>query len=191
MLEWLRDPAWQGVGVLASWLIGIYQAIKGRSKVWIYIASAITLLFLGFLLGMATTELDSKKSFEVNVTRAANLFSTLTPITITSLQFIPPHMLPIQGTYKDIPENSEIWVYVQANDNQFYITETRKEDEKTWTSSLARLGDGGKFGKTYKVGLLLGDSRNCKELRNKKGLIALPACATKFGEITIQIDSLN
>lgn len=53
MLNFLRDPAWQGIGVIISLvlgLIGFYYA--GRNRLWLYLSGVIVIFIIGFGLGI-------------------------------------------------------------------------------------------------------------------------------------------
>lgn len=53
MLNFLRDPAWQGIGVIISLVlgfIGFYYA--GRNRLWLYLSGVIVIFIIGFGLGI-------------------------------------------------------------------------------------------------------------------------------------------
>lgn len=177
MFEWLRDPIWQGIGVVVPWLISLYKAIESKNKIWSYIAATLTILSLGLFLGFNGAQLTRIESFNVELAGASDLFSETNSITVTSFEFNDQNKLFVRGKYKNLLDSPEIWIYVQANDGKFYFAESRKSEEKTWASFPIPIGDGRTLGRAYTIGLLMGDSRSCADLKNQSGLINVPSCA--------------
>jgi hypothetical protein len=53
MIDILRDPVWQGIGVIIALILGIigfYYA--GKNKIWLFVAGAIVILIIGLGIGV-------------------------------------------------------------------------------------------------------------------------------------------
>lgn len=72
MLNLIRDPAWQGIGVIVTIVlgfIGFYYA--GKNKIWLYFSAVIVIFIIGF--GLGTTIRDTT-------------FSSIAPIAVDSVK---------------------------------------------------------------------------------------------------------
>lgn len=74
MTDLLRDPIWQGIGVvvtIALGFVGFYYA--GRHKFWLYLSGALAITIIGIAIGSW-----------IERSNATRLLSTTTPIAIDS-----------------------------------------------------------------------------------------------------------
>lgn len=107
-------------------------------------------------------------------------------IGVSSVKFIYPNEVIMEGTHKDLPSGKSIWAYLLATNDKYYIEKIRMFDNGTWrTADDVDIGSANRFGGAYEFGLLLADAQNCPELQDQDGLVALPSCATKLDWVTI------
>jgi hypothetical protein len=66
MADILRDPIWQGVGVIITVILGaIGFYYEGKNKVWLIVAGAIVILITGFALGSTSQPKINNDSNEI------------------------------------------------------------------------------------------------------------------------------
>ena len=102
-------------------------------------------------------------------------------------KYSPPASISLKGTFSGISDREDIWIYVLAADQRYYLRPTiKKENDNTWISvGTLDIGDKNKFGGEYTVGILLAEKGKCIET-NKAGISVLPSCATIVKEASVQ-----
>jgi hypothetical protein len=63
MIDFLRDPVWQGIGVVITLLLGLLSFyFSGKNRFWLYLSAGIIILFIGIWAGSELLQSDNSES---------------------------------------------------------------------------------------------------------------------------------
>lgn len=161
------------------------SGLGNLKKSWVRVLpSYILVAALAFFVATAIP----KEARSVQVDLPNNINSPLgnPDVTISRVKFTYPNEILLEGTYTNLPERSNLFTYVFATNNRFYIEKIRNFDNGTWeTVDDVDIGSPERHGGKYELGLLAADLQKCPELQNQDGLIALPSCAVRLNWVKV------
>lgn len=118
---------------------------------------------------------------EINLTRSLS-YTGPAEIRVQNIQFVPPHIFDLKGTYRNIPVDQSLLAYVLSTEGLYHLKEIRVNPDGTWTTTSSdpvAMGSADKVGGSYEAGLILAQQPTCIDVRfNKDILRQLPSCVS-------------
>jgi hypothetical protein len=127
----------------------------------------------------------AQQTMTLYIPEKVRLSDDVPDIHIGSVTLQAPHVLQLGGTSNKIPTDKDIWFYVLATDNWYYLKDVRIGIDNTWTSERIPIGDINNAGGKYTLGVFLypkSDPKSdpkCPPLVNGTRVKQLPACAAE------------